>query len=226
LLFFLILVCIAQIDLAFLVDGSGSIEQYGRGNFRRCLNFVKRIASSFHISARHTRISVTVFSWGTKRIFSFGSYRNKHQVLRAIDGIRYPRGGTRIGRALDFVNRLVFDRSRRKKVLVVMTDGRSYDHPAGPARSLRRRGVEIFAVGIGRKYSMSQLIQMASDRNHVLTTPFRNMNSLVRTIKSRACRGNYLTFSFDFKNFEHFHQMESRVKSISFVKLSRELQRA
>jgi hypothetical protein len=80
--------CKAKIDLMFLVDGSGSIESYGKGNFKRCLNFVKQVAGSFSISRTKGRISVTVFSSRTKVIFHLNSYSNAQQIYRAVDRIR------------------------------------------------------------------------------------------------------------------------------------------
>ena len=57
------------------------------------------------------------------------------------------------------------------------------------AHALRRKAVEIFALGVGRRYSMKQLIQMATDRNHVYTAAFRNLGSVIRAIKNKACKG-------------------------------------
>lgn len=177
--------------MAFLIDGSGSIEHYGRGNFRRCLNFVQNMVRSFVISPRHTRVAATLFSSSARRIFSFTQYRNKRQVLHAIRRIRYPRGGTKIGRALNYVRRYVFGgrRGRRSRVLIVMTDGKSYDRVGGPANVLKRMGVRIFAMGIGRRYNYRQLLQMASSRQHVFTASFRTMSRVVRSIKRKACKG-------------------------------------
>ena len=115
---FFLLVCRARLDLAFLLDGSGSVERSGRGNFRRCLNFVKRLVASFTVSSRYTRVGVVLFSSRTWLIFNFKRYRNKRQIYRAIDGIRYPRGGTRMGRALRFVKSRLFGGSRRRKVTI------------------------------------------------------------------------------------------------------------
>lgn len=144
---------------------------------------------AFKISPRRTRVAATVFSSRPKRIFSFGSYRTQNQVIRAIQRIRYPRGGTKTGRALNFVRRSIFKRNRRSKVLIVMTDGRSYDRVRGPALALKRLGVRIFSFGIGRKYKMSQLLQMAYNRKHVFTASFRTMNRVVSAIKRLACQG-------------------------------------
>ena len=112
------LVCLSRLDLAFLIDGSGSIAKSGKGNFRRCLNFVKRIVASFKISPSYTRVGAAVFSTGTWLVFDFKRYRTKQQIFRAIDGIRYPRGGTRIGRALEFVQYKMFRGSRAQKVSI------------------------------------------------------------------------------------------------------------
>ena len=146
---------------------------------------------AFHISPRHTRISATIFSTSARRLFTFTSYRTKSQVLRAISRIRYPRGGTKIGRALNYVRRYVFAGSRRKKVLIVMTDGKSYDRVGGPAAALKRTGVKIICFGIGRKYNMRQLLQIASSRRHIYTASFRTMNRVVRAIKQKACQGKH-----------------------------------
>jgi len=144
---------------------------------------------AFQISPSRTRVAVTLFSSSARRIFSFTSYRTKRQVLKAIGRIRYPRGGTKIGRALNYVRRYIFAGSRRKKVLIAMTDGKSYDRLGGPAAALKRMGVKIFSFGIGRKYNMGQLIRMASSRKHVYTSSFRTMSRVVRAIKRRACQG-------------------------------------
>ena len=80
--------CKAKIELMFLVDGSGSIEAYGKGNFKRCLNFVKQVASSFTISRTEGRISVTVFSSRPQLIFTLNRYTNVKEVYQAVDRIR------------------------------------------------------------------------------------------------------------------------------------------
>ena len=190
-LFSFITVCRAKIDLAFVIDGSGSIEAYGKGNFKRCLNFVKRMVVSFKISKMFTRVGVILFSNRARRIFGFNTYSRKRDILRAIDNIRYPRSGTRTGWALSYTRQTLF-RSRskvRKQVLVVMTDGGSQDSVSGPALALKRLGIEIFAVGIGKRYKIGQLLQIASSKRNVYIAGFRNLPSIVKVIKTKACSG-------------------------------------
>ena len=114
--------CRARVDLAFIIDGSGSIEAYGRGNFRRCLNFVRAIVSKFNINNGQTRIGVVLFSSRPRLIFGFRLFRRKHLVLNAISRIRYPRGGTKTGYAMRYCYSRVFRYARRgvRKVIFLL----------------------------------------------------------------------------------------------------------
>ena len=141
-LFAVIIVCRKRLDLALLIDGSGSINAYGRGNFRRCLNFVKRLVASFSISPAQTRVGIVLFSHRAWLIANFRKYRNKQSLLHAIGRIRYPRGGTKIGRAMRFAKHRLFRRrtNRRKVSVHVGMEIADYWHPLfrrpknGPAK--------------------------------------------------------------------------------------------
>ena len=183
-------VCRAKIDLGFLIDGSGSIEAYGKGNFKRVLQFVKYLVGAFKVGRSKTRVGVILFSSRPFMIFRFNKYSTKSQVLRAISRIRYPRGGTKTGFALNYVKNYLFGKSSsRKKVLIVLTDGKSQDRVGISAKRLKSIGCTILSVGLGRKYNMRQLIQIASSRKHVYTGGFRTLNRMVRAIKRKVCKG-------------------------------------
>ena len=109
----LIAACRARVDLAFVIDGSGSIEQYGKGNFRRCLNFVRAIVSRFNFRGGQTRVGVVLYSSRPRLIFDFRRYRSKGQILNAVSRIRYPRGSTRTGYAMRYCYSRVFRYARR-----------------------------------------------------------------------------------------------------------------
>lgn len=68
-MFFCPLVCTAKVDLDFLIDGSGSIERAGPGNFKRELNFVKQIVKGFEVSKEGTHVGVIIFSSGARVCF-------------------------------------------------------------------------------------------------------------------------------------------------------------
>ena len=194
--FFSYPVCQACIDLAFVIDASGSIEASGRGNFKRCLNFVKRLVASFKISPRYARVGAVVYSSKARRVFGFKRYYKKRQLMKAIDRIPYLRRGTRTGYALWYAQRYLFRGRRRrcKHVLIVMTDGRSSDRVRSRAKALHRSGINTFAIGIGKNYNMRQLIQIASSKRNVYVARFRNLPNIVRVIKSKACKGKLLIY--------------------------------
>lgn len=94
-------VCQSKVDLGFLVDGSGSLSK----SFSNVLDFVKALISFFPISPSQTRVGMVIFSTRPYPIFPFNRYNSKSSVLRAVDRARFPSGGTRIGRALQYVSR-------------------------------------------------------------------------------------------------------------------------
>ena len=106
-------VCRARVDLAFIIDGSGSIESSGKGNFRRCLNFVRAVVSQFNMRGGQSRFAAVVFSSKPRLIFGFTRYRRKAQILNAINRIRYPRGGTKTGWAMRYTYSRVLRQARR-----------------------------------------------------------------------------------------------------------------
>ena len=190
-LFTLITVCGTPVDLGFLIDGSGSIEYQGKGNFVRILNFVKSIVSFFEVSRGKSRVGCVLFSSRTIPIFGFRRYSSKAKILKAIGRIRFPRGGTKIGKALDFTRDYLFKgRSTRgkKRILTLITDGISMDKVGPAASRLKAAGVEVFTIGLGRKFKLSQLYQVATDPYHVLTASFSSMMTLIMKLKNQICQ--------------------------------------
>lgn len=191
-LFHFFSVCKAKVDLGFLVDASGSIEMYGKGNFQRMKDFIKEVAGNFVISRHGTHVGMVVFASRPEPVFQFNTYYTRRGVMSAVQKIPYIRGGTRAGLALRRTTRYLFQphpHPGRKKVLIVMTDGISYDDVIVPARRLRRTGVSIYALGLGLKYSRRQLGKIAGTPRHVFTSKFATLRTAARKIVGRICSG-------------------------------------
>lgn len=71
------------------------------------LDFIKTLISFFPISAGQTRVGMVVFSTRPHPIFRFNRYYTLPSVIKAVDRVRYPYGGTKLGRALAYVSRYV-----------------------------------------------------------------------------------------------------------------------
>lgn len=187
--------CKAVVDLVFLIDGSTSIEQFGMGNFKRCLNFAKTMVRNFEVSSQGTHVGVVMFTNTAKVEFTLTKYSNAADIEQAIDSIKYPGGGTFAGEGLKMVKNSVFDVSGRSNVphvLIIMTDGQSIDDIETPSTALKNDGTLIYSLGIGSEYNMQQLNTMASapSSGHVFVADFDKLDTVVESIKQKACSGN------------------------------------
>lgn len=189
--------CKTQVDLGFIIDGSGSVEMYGKGNFKRCLNFVKALTRAFEISPTDTRVGAIVFSSRSELQFTFNQYTTQAEIETAIDSIKYPGYTTNTGAAMTMAkDRLLNDaRTGVPRVLVVLTDGRSGDDVVKPSEELRNAGVIIFAVGLGKKYNLAQLNAIANKGN-VFTADFDEMMTIVTTMQEKLCKGKANTIRY------------------------------
>lgn len=111
--------------------------------------------------------------------------------MRAIGSAPSFGGGPRTGKALKYVKRALFSgRSRKRKILVVITKERSYDKVAIPAAALRRKGVEIITIGTGKSANTAQLRQMAGKRpGAMFTSSFRTLFSIAKVVKQKIAKG-------------------------------------
>lgn len=77
-------------------------------------------------------------------------------------------------------------------MVIVITGDSSQDLVTEPAQKLRDSGVTIFSVGIGRRYNIQQLKEMATepDSQHVYKVDINvNVDTVTSSIKDRVCLG-------------------------------------
>lgn len=185
-------VCQSKINLAILMESSSSINYFGKRNYQRMRKFVQRLIASFAVGGRFARISLTVYASRPQLVFGFSRFYSKYQMMRAVKKAPYIRGGNNLGRAIRFCfNRLFRLRSRRKNALVVITDGKSNDRILKEATKLKKAGVNIIAVGLGKAASHKELRKIASTRKNVFFTGFKTMQNIVSLVKRRACKSMY-----------------------------------
>uniref|UniRef100_A0A6I8PSD1 Cochlin n=1 Tax=Xenopus tropicalis TaxID=8364 RepID=A0A6I8PSD1_XENTR len=139
--------CLNAADIGFVIDGSSSV---GTGNFRTVLQFIANITNEFEISDTDTRIGAVQYTYEQRLEFGFDKYSTKQDVMNAIMRIGYWSGGTSTGAAITYASEQLFSKSKpnKRKILIVITDGRSYDDVRAPAAAVHRNGVIAYAVGI------------------------------------------------------------------------------
>ena len=179
-----------------MIDGSGSIEQSGKGNFNKIKNFLKQVYRGFKIGFDHTHICAIIYSSSryVKKVFDLDAHYDYNSLDKAIDSMVYPSGGTYTGKALGLASTQCFqpskDRKDKPNVVIVITDGRANDDIERPADALRQsKSAAIFAIGVGQNYDRAELEKMAGNPRNVYTADFDNLDAVINEIKQSACRG-------------------------------------
>ena len=185
-------------DVAFLVDSSGSISFR---NFRKVKNFVVELASKFDISPGGSRAAVVVYSTRATTRIRFTDHSTYGSFANAVQRLRHERGYTRIDLALQKANLDVFGPRGKSRFLVpkiafVLTDGeqtRTGNELSLEVVSdrLKKKGVRIISIGIGKRVDKSQLTVIASsEKDVVIAESFDGLVSEVEPLFQSACKGN------------------------------------
>ncbi|XP_059883579.1 vitrin isoform X2 [Delphinus delphis] len=139
--------CLNSADIGFIIDGSSSV---GTGNFRTVLQFVANLSKEFEISDTDTRIGAVQYTYEQRLEFGFDVYSTKPDVLNAIKRVGYWSGGTSTGAAINYALEQLFKKSKpnKRKLMILITDGRSYDDVRIPAMVAHHEGVITYAIGV------------------------------------------------------------------------------
>uniref|UniRef100_A0ABI7XN37 Vitrin n=1 Tax=Felis catus TaxID=9685 RepID=A0ABI7XN37_FELCA len=139
--------CLNSADIGFVIDGSSSV---GTGNFRTVLQFVANLSKEFEISDIDTRIGAVQYTYEQRLEFGFDDYNTKSDILNAIKRVGYWSGGTSTGAAINYALEQLFKKSKpnKRKLMILITDGRSYDDVRIPAMVAHHKGVITYAIGV------------------------------------------------------------------------------
>ncbi|XP_062424460.1 collagen alpha-6(VI) chain-like [Rhea pennata] len=154
--------CPKQADVIFLIDGSRKID---KEDFRKMKDFVKNVADPV-VTAQNTKIGVAQYSNDYEEEFSLGTFSNRSDLEFKIKSIKQIKGHrSDLENALQKV-KLYFQPERGSRIyeniqqiLLVITTGRKIGRATRAAESLRQRGVDIYAIGVGN-IDHSQLTQI------------------------------------------------------------------
>ncbi|NXW61763.1 VITRN protein, partial [Eurystomus gularis] len=181
--------CLNSADIGFVIDGSSSV---GTSNFRTVLQFVANISKEFEISDTDTRIGAVQYTYEQRLEFSFDKYSTKQDVLSAIKRISYWSGGTSTGAAISYASEQLFSKSKpnKRKIMILITDGRSYDDVRVPAMAAHRNGVIAYSVGVAWA-AQDELEDIATDpdKDHsFFVDEFDNLYRFVNQLIQNICK--------------------------------------
>ena len=200
-LFFPVVKCSEEADLAFVVDTSGSINEE---NFKKQKDFVKALASSFDPSSTEHQLGLISYSTNAQMEVSFKNKTNRKQFEEAVDRVLHIKGRTRLDKALKLASAQLFTasggtRPDKRKIMIILTDGRQSQDPDTVALQdailpLKELGVKIYAVAIGSEVDLDELHQMTDSKEEVFpVSDFADLANMANDIALKSCRVSALS---------------------------------
>ncbi|KAE9555643.1 hypothetical protein FO519_001114 [Halicephalobus sp. NKZ332] len=161
--------CLPKLDLVFLLDTSGSIEEI----YQEHVRWAVALVDSLQIEPDAVHVAAVQYAGFPLTEFALGTYPTVDDIRQHLKQISFQSGVTRTGYALRKAEAELFreDRGARKdalKVIILFTDGLSIDDPLKPAAQLRDlKGVKIYVVSVGNDGFESEMSRIAGNKDNV-----------------------------------------------------------
>ncbi|XP_046504798.1 von Willebrand factor A domain-containing protein 2 isoform X3 [Equus quagga] len=178
-----------RIDVLFLLAGSAGTTLEG---FLRAKAFVKRFVQvSLSVDSR-ARVGVALYSEELVVAVPVGEYHDVPHLVRSLDGIPFSGGATLTGSALrqaaehGFGSATRTGQDRPRRVVVLLTESRSQDEVAGPARHARAR--KLFLLGVGSEAVRTELEEITGSPKHVMIyTDPQDLFNQIPELQGKLC---------------------------------------
>ena len=180
-------------ELGFLVSGSYNEPlEKNEKTFRKALQFVNKMAQQIKLSDSGTHVGLVVYGKKPYMAFDFNEYFDLQSLSGAIEEVKTPVVGSKIGEALSFAKDQLYDKSARPdipKALIVLLSKKSEDTVDRAAKALKNAGVNIYTVGIGGDSDRLEMNDMASNVQNTFVSDDSHLDSLVRKLIPKLCEG-------------------------------------
>jgi len=184
--------CNAAVDVALLIDGSGSISS---SDFALMKNFATMLATNLTIGKENANIGVIQFSDHAQDLFGLSA--DETTVVRGISNMQQMKSSTNMDEGLKTTHSVLMSTKRVvSQVMIMFTDGipDSGNDPVAVAQTLKDDGIEIYTVGVGSDVNPDLLKKIASDDSNPLTphyyqaSSFSDLMDLLNNLVSAACK--------------------------------------
>uniref|UniRef100_A0A8D1DF50 Integrin subunit alpha D n=1 Tax=Sus scrofa TaxID=9823 RepID=A0A8D1DF50_PIG len=184
-----------EIDIAFLIDGSGSIDQ---NDFKQMKNFVRAVMDQFMDTS--ILFSLMQYSNLLKTHFTFSQFQTHRSPQSLVDPIVQLKGLTYTATGIQTVVKELFHskngaRSSAKKILIVITDGQKYKDPLeyeDVIPQAEKANIIRYAIGVGdafQEHSAKQelsIIGSLPSKDHVFKVDnFAALSSIQKKLQEK-----------------------------------------
>ncbi|XP_033747123.1 von Willebrand factor A domain-containing protein 2-like [Pecten maximus] len=150
-------------DIVIIMDASISTQDV----FNASKEFAASFVEGLSIDSGEFRIALLTYSTDVHQEFGFNTHTNKASVLAGIDNISGRFGASYLNKALANGRQMLLSESsnRVKQYVLVISDGLSTRRQEAIWQSqlLKRSGVTVLCVGIGRQVAQEELLQIATE---------------------------------------------------------------
>ncbi|PAV57704.1 hypothetical protein WR25_23314 [Diploscapter pachys] len=158
------------VDIVFVLDISGSLEETYKEHIRWCIELIKALPISK--DKDFVRVAAIKYADQPETVFSLGTFSQKFEMINALKGINFKAGVTKTANALRKADRELFEpglggRSGATRIVVTFTDGLSSDLPDYTADSLRSKNVKTYAVSVSSSGFVPELLRIAGTDENV-----------------------------------------------------------
>ncbi|XP_026878697.2 collagen alpha-1(XXI) chain isoform X2 [Electrophorus electricus] len=182
----------APSDLVFILDGSWSVDDT---NFEIVKRWLVNITSSFNIGQKFTQVGVVQYSDYPVLHIPLGKHDLTRDLIEAMEAIEYMGGNTNTGKAITFANDKLFTLSKRgpngiAKIAVVLTDGKSQDAVLEAAEAARKKGIILFAIGVGSETAEAELREIANKPSSTYVfyvEDYKAISRIQEVIRQKLC---------------------------------------
>ncbi|KAM3605609.1 uncharacterized protein V6R79_001914 [Siganus canaliculatus] len=182
----------APCDLVFILDGSWSVEDV---NFEIVKRWLVNITTSFNIGQKFTQVGVVQYSDDPFLEIPLGKFSSNKELIKAMESIDYMGGNTNTGTAIKFATDKLFGLSERgpagvSRIAVVLTDGKSQDEVLKAAEAARKKGVILFAIGVGSATEKAELRDIANkpSSTYVFSVEdYKAISRIIQVIRQKLC---------------------------------------
>ncbi|XP_077581722.1 matrilin-4 [Stigmatopora nigra] len=185
---------LSVIDLVLLIDGSKSVRPR---NFQLIKKFVNEVVDTLDVSEHGTRVGLVQFSSRVRTEFTLDRYRHADDIKAAVMKMEYMEKGTMTGMALRHMLERSFSEEEGARaasravprVGLVFTDGRSQDDVAEVAAQVKRAGITMYTVGVGKalEAELRQIASEPADKHFFYASDFGAIGTVALNLKLDVC---------------------------------------
>ncbi|KAF7637102.1 VWFA domain-containing protein [Meloidogyne graminicola] len=154
-------------DVLFVLDSTGSV----RNVYEAQRNYILNVAQQMDISPNGQHVGLIIYSSKIRQriIVNLNDLLTKEKFIKIVQELPYHGGITATGHALKLtIKALENKRPNKRTIIILFTDGYTYDEWEVESKELLTKGVEVIVAGEFQSYLKSVLDRIAGDPNKVL----------------------------------------------------------